>query len=152
MHDLELIAKIWRDHTDCTWKVENTEVGPMWSCGIIHQPTTRDRHMAALVMTQIEADRSLAAHPAPTADETRTPSDPRTPAARWYDKGYAAGRESVTAPPVTVTDDMVERTRQVIEDGINKAHGNGHKIADFEITERIARAALSAALTEDGAE
>lgn len=59
--NVELIAKICRDHVACTWVVPSTKVGPVWSCGIIHQPTTRDRHMAALVMTQIEADRVVPA-------------------------------------------------------------------------------------------
>lgn len=62
---VELIARIWRDHHDCTWV--STGIDVVWSCGIIHprpihmQPTTRDRHLAALVMTQIEADHTMAA-------------------------------------------------------------------------------------------
>lgn len=59
----DLIAKMWRDHHDCTWV--STGVNVMWSCGIWHpgpihmQPTTRDRHLAELVMTQVVADRIL---------------------------------------------------------------------------------------------
>lgn len=60
---LDLIAALWRRHIDCTWLSDGTNV--RWSCGIIHpgpiymQPTTRDRHLAALVMTQVEADRAM---------------------------------------------------------------------------------------------
>ena len=62
---IEVIAKFWRDHHDCTWVSTGHDV--VWSCGIIHprpihmQPTTRDRHLAALVSTQIEADRTRTA-------------------------------------------------------------------------------------------
>lgn len=59
--NLELvIAGIWREHTDCTWVSSGVNV--MWSCGLWHpgpihmQPTTRDRHVAALVMTQVAVD------------------------------------------------------------------------------------------------
>jgi len=60
----ELIAAMWRAHVACTWLSDGVNV--RWSCGIIHpgpihtQPTTRDRHLAALVMTQVEADRAMA--------------------------------------------------------------------------------------------
>lgn len=63
--DIDLIARLWRDHANCTWV--STGVNVMWSCGILHpgpihmQPTTRGRHLAALVMTQVEADRAIAA-------------------------------------------------------------------------------------------
>lgn len=63
--NVEVIAHIWREHSNCTWV--STGVNVMWSCGIWHggpiymQPTTRDKHVAALVMTQIEADRAIGA-------------------------------------------------------------------------------------------
>ena len=59
----EVIAAMWREHAECTWLSNGVNV--VWSCGIIHpgpihmQPTTRDRHLAALVMTQVEADRVM---------------------------------------------------------------------------------------------
>ena len=59
----EIVAHIWREHSNCNWK--STGVNVMWSCGIWHegpihmQPTTRDKHVAALVMTQVEADREI---------------------------------------------------------------------------------------------
>lgn len=59
----EVIAGIWRDHSDCNWV--STGVNVVWSCGILHpgpihmQPTTRDRHVAALVMTQVLASGLL---------------------------------------------------------------------------------------------
>lgn len=70
---VELIAKMWRDHAACNWVSDGTNV--RWSCGIIHglgghsvdglpihmQPTTRDRHLAALLRTQIDAERNLIA-------------------------------------------------------------------------------------------
>ena len=64
--DTALIARIWRDHAACTWVVHDTTVGPVWSCGIVHQPTTRDRHVAELVMTQVVADRHIVATDAAT--------------------------------------------------------------------------------------
>lgn len=60
---LDLIASLWREHAACNWLSDGTNV--RWSCGISHpgpihmQPTTRDRHLAALVMTQVEADRAM---------------------------------------------------------------------------------------------
>jgi hypothetical protein len=60
----ELIAAMWREHAQCNWLSNGVNV--VWSCGIIHpgpihmQPTTRDRHLAALVMTQVDADRAMA--------------------------------------------------------------------------------------------
>jgi hypothetical protein len=57
----EVIALIWREHSNCNWVSTGHHV--QWSCGIIHpgpihmQPTTRDRHVAALVMTQGKAEQ-----------------------------------------------------------------------------------------------
>lgn len=59
----DLIAQMWRDHSGCNWVSDGVNV--RWSCGIIHpgalhmQPTTRGRHFAALLMTQVEAERVL---------------------------------------------------------------------------------------------
>jgi hypothetical protein len=59
----ENVAYIWREHSNCNWASNGNDV--VWSCGIIHpgpihmHPTTRDRHVAALVMTQVEADREI---------------------------------------------------------------------------------------------
>lgn len=56
----EVVALLWREHANCTWVSTGDYV--RWSCGIIHpgpihmQPTTRDRHLAALVMTQVAVD------------------------------------------------------------------------------------------------
>lgn len=60
---IEVIAAMWRDHTGCNWTSDGVNV--RWSCGIIHpgaihmQPTTRDRHFAALMVTQVEAERVI---------------------------------------------------------------------------------------------
>lgn len=60
---IDLIALLWRTHCACNWLSDGVNV--RWSCGIIHpgpiymQPTTRDRHLAALVMTQVAADRAM---------------------------------------------------------------------------------------------
>lgn len=59
----EVVAHIWREHSNCNWVSNGANV--VWSCGIIHdgpihmQLTTRDAHVAALVMTQVEADREI---------------------------------------------------------------------------------------------
>jgi len=56
----DTIALIWRQHSNCNWVSTGYHV--RWSCGINHpgsihmQPTTRDRHVAALVMTQVRAN------------------------------------------------------------------------------------------------
>ena len=61
---IEVIAAMWRGHAACTWVSTGHDV--VWSCGIIHprpihmQPTTRDRHFAALLKTQIDADIAVA--------------------------------------------------------------------------------------------
>lgn len=61
---LDVVAALLRTHVTCNWLSDGTNV--RWSCGVIHpgpihlQPTTRDRHVAALVMTQVEADRAIA--------------------------------------------------------------------------------------------
>lgn len=70
----EVIAHLWRVHANCTWF--STGYNIMWSCGILHpgpihmQPTARDRHFAALIMTQIEADRRATVIPPATTEHT----------------------------------------------------------------------------------
>lgn len=107
--NVELIAMMWREHAECNWVSDGTNV--RWSCGIIHpgpihtQPTTRDRHFAALLVTQIDAERALARRD--VLDRLRSaiaarqrPTDPECPhGKRASDGAWCAWMEHAADQP-----------------------------------------------------
>jgi hypothetical protein len=102
---VELIAQMWRDHAACNWISTGYDV--IWSCGIIHrgpihmQPTTRDRHLAALVVTQIEAERILRP-PVPSGHVVIDPEEIERTAQQIERRKYAVGEHDQPSRMVRV--------------------------------------------------